>query len=56
MLSQVLKLNATLLAQCHDKISEFQMLSTYKCHLTSFGDLLGIFGGLQIFELKLAMG
>jgi hypothetical protein len=56
MLSQVLKLNATLLSQCHDKISEFQMLSTYKCHLSSCGDLLGIFGGLQNFELKLSMG
>jgi hypothetical protein len=31
------------------------MLSTYKCHLSSCGDLLGIFGVLQNFELKLAM-
>jgi hypothetical protein len=55
MLSQVLKLNATL-SQCHDKLSEVQMLSTYKCNLSSCGDSSDILKACKIFKPKLAMG
>jgi hypothetical protein len=36
------------------QVSKVQSATTYKCHNSSCGDLLKIFGGLKIFELKLA--
>jgi hypothetical protein len=46
MLSQVLKLNA-IISQCQVKTSEVQSAITYKCHLSSCGDLES-YDGLQI--------
>jgi hypothetical protein len=56
MLSQVLKLNAPLLSQCHDKLANSKCATTYKCKVSSCSDLLEIIEGLQNIWVEACYG